>query len=588
MMNLIQYIKLWQKKRGELQIDADVNADWMEMSALLDQHMPGNAGDSGGSKQKLKPGSGPGGMSFLSTVLIVVSAAVLIYFAAKVVQTKEKPDYTKNEKPNKNRDFNSGKDSSAQSEDQKPGTDSIGKVDQALDVENKTGRDGSSVKSGDVSSEQGSAGNIKQPSDAESETARNGLSAKSSALASGQASAGNVKQPSNAEAKTEKNLSSTRSGKLKTGSDSAGNTKEYSDAESKTGSKLSAANKRTSSPINSDAGKTSSSEASAIKKASSIKKHNTADKDLNLTGNGSSTANKMARYGRRNSKKGNTGTNRPGSSHDIANENALSEPESNGLSMTNDQYYTQSNKLALLPQPVQSPVVNSNEIENYPVETYRISALPRSSTSVKTQKDKVKLSNKSFEWGVLLGANSNRSFTAKSQNHNFYGSFPVDFFTGAYVTYYLNQKWGIGTQANILSPMLVKGITYTAPLAPSKSISDSKKIYSAQFPIYATYQLTKTIGFKAGPTISFPVKEFSTYAATDSLSGSILTHSRYDQKTDYSFMGGINLRYKWITFETTYLKGLTSHSMMSDSLIHKSTNNTFQFTIKLRLGTIKQ
>lgn len=549
MMNLIQYLKLWQEKRGELQIDADVNADWMEMSALLDQHMPRNAGGKGGSK--------PGGMSLLSTILLIVSVAILIYFAAKVVQTKEKPDYTKNEKPDKNRGFNSGKDSSTQFENQKPATDSAGGVNQDSKAETKTGRNDASAKSSDASS--------------------------------GQDSAGNVKQPSDAQAKTDKNLSSTKYDKPKTGSDSAGNIKEYSDAENKTGSKLSAANKKRSGTLNSNAGRTSSVEALAENKAADIKKHNNAaDKDLTV--NGSSATNKMARSGfvSRDSKKGNTTAGTPGSSQNSANNDNLSEPGSNGANLTNGQYYSQSNKLVLLPQPLQSPVISSNQIENYPVETYRIAAQPRASTSAKTQKDKAKSLNRSFEWGVLLGTNSNRSFTAKNQNHNFYGSFPVDFFTGAYGTYYLNQKWGIGTQANILSPMVVKGSTYTDPLAPNNSISDSKKIYSVQFPIYTTYQLTKTIGLKAGPVISFPVKEFSAYAATDSLSGSIITHSRYDQKTDYSFMGGINLRYKWITFETTYLKGLTSHSIMSDSMIHRATNNTFQFTIKLRLGTIKQ
>jgi len=553
MMNLIQYLKFWQQKRGELQIDADVNADWMEMSALLDQHMPGNAGGKGGSKPKLKPGSGPGGMSFLSTVLIIASITAVIYFATKVVHTKEKPDYAKNEKPNKNRGFNSEKDSSAQFENQKQGTDSAGNVNQNSEAENKTGRGGLSVKSGDVSS--------------------------------AQVSAGKVKQPSNTEAKTGENLSSIKPGKPQSGSDSAGNIKEYSDAENKTGSKLSAANKTRSGTLNSNAGKVSSVEASAENKAADIKKHNNAA-NIDLTANGSSVANKMARsrFGHRDSKKGNTAAGIVGSSQGVANENDLSEPVSDDLNTTN----ARSNKLVLLPQPLQSPVVSSNQIKNYPVETYRIAAQPRASTSAKTQKDKAKSSNRSFEWGVLLGTNSNRSFTAKNQNHNFYGSFPVDFFTGAYGTYYLDQKWGIGTQANILSPMVVKGITYTDPLAPGGSISDSKKIYSAQFPIYATYQLTKVISLKAGPVISFPVKEFSAYTATDSLSGSIITRSRYDQKTDYSFMGGINLRYKWITFETTYLKGLTNHSVMSDSLIHRSTNNTFQFTIKLRLGTIKQ
>jgi hypothetical protein len=171
-----------------------------------------------------------------------------------------------------------------------------------------------------------------------------------------------------------------------------------------------------------------------------------------------------------------------------------------------------------------------------------------------------------------------------------YGRLPVDIFTGAYGTYHLSPKWGIGTQVMILSPIVVKGGTYTDSLATlrNRNISDSKKVYSVQFPLYTTYQYTKSIGFKAGPVISFPVKQYNTYTQIDSVSSSIITHSRYDEKPDYGFTGGINFRYKRIIFETTYLKGLTRHSITSDSLIHKSTNNTFQFTIRLQLGNIKE
>ena len=205
-----------------------------------------------------------------------------------------------------------------------------------------------------------------------------------------------------------------------------------------------------------------------------------------------------------------------------------------------------------------------------------------------TQKNKANRPNGAFEWGVLIGTNSNGSFTAKNLNHNYYGSLPVDIFTGAYGTYHLNPKWGIGTQVMILSPMVVKGGTYADPLAAHGNNSDSKKVYSVEFPLYAAYQLTKSIGFKAGPVISFPVKQYNTNTRIDSVSSSIINHSRYDQKTDFGFTEGINFRYKRMIFETSYLKGFTTHSITSDSLIHKSTNNTFQFTLKLQLGNIKE
>ncbi len=81
MKNLIQYLKLWQKKRGELQIDEDADKDWLEMHALLDKHMPRNNDDTDGS-------SGKRGINLLTMMLITLSAAATIYVTARVVRTQ--------------------------------------------------------------------------------------------------------------------------------------------------------------------------------------------------------------------------------------------------------------------------------------------------------------------------------------------------------------------------------------------------------------------------------------------------------------------------------------------------------------------
>jgi len=606
MKNLIQYLKLWQKKRGELQIDTDAGADWMEMRALLDKHMPGNDDNGGGSRT--------GGIRLLPTILIALSAAAMTYFTAKVVQTKPKAGHTKNETYNKKHGSNTpGNDSLAKSDNLQPGSDSASNTEQYSDAENKTGRNASSAKPGnlqpgsesasnkeqpsDAENKTGrsaplakpsnlqpgpeSASNIKQPSDAENKTGRNASSAKPGNLPSGSESASNIKQPSDAGNKTGGNAPSAKPGNLPSGSASAGNIKQLSDAENKAGLKLLAAGNRPSRTINSGAAKVSSSDAAGIKK-----NNVTTTKDFVQAASGTSTANKITRYGRHNSREGNTGAGRPNSSQGAANRDEFTEGNNTSLSRTNDQYHAPSNELMMMPQPGQSLFGSSGAIANYPIDKIVVQKGPV--TPAKTQKNKANRSNGTFEWGVLIGTNSNGSFTAKNQNHNFYGSLPVDFFTGAYGTYHLNPKWGIGTQVMILSPMVVKGGTYTDSLATHRNVSDSKKVYSVQFPLYTTYQYTKSIGFKAGPVISFPVKQYNTNTQIDSVSSSIITHSRYDEKPDYGFTGGVNFRYKRIIFETTYLKGLTRHSITSDSLIHKSTNNTFQFTIRLQLGNIKE
>jgi len=577
MKNLIQYLKLWQKKRGELQIDTNADADWMDMHALLDKHMPGNDDDRGGSKT--------GGIGLLSIILLIFSVAAVVYFAAKMIQTKQKADYTKNKIHSGTRGFNAGKDPSVKSGKLQPGSDSVTNANQYSDAGDKTGRGNPSVKSGKLQPGSDSVTNTNQYSDAGDKTGRNKFSAKSGNLKSRLNSVGNIKQYKDAGNKPGRDIPSAKSGKLQSGLDSVGDIKQYSDAENKIGSNLAALGKMPSGVLNSGGAKISPSKTAGIKKAANIKK-NIAAANLGFVQivNGTSAPDKVTAHGRHSIRKINTGLNRPGSSQDTTDKDNFTGGNNTSLGMINDPYHSQSKELALLPEPRQSPFTSSTELTNFPVANYKIVR------PAKPKKDKAKQSNGTFEWGVLMGANSNNSFTAKNLNHNYYGSLPVDLFTGAYGVYHLNPKWGIGTQVTILSPMVVKGSTYTDSPATlnNRNVSDSKKVYSVQFPFYTTYQFTKFIGFKAGPVISFPVKQFNTYTQTDSLSSSFITHSRYDQKPDYSFMGGINFKYNWIIFETSYLKGLTSHSITSDSFIHKSTNNTFQFTIRLRFGVIKE
>jgi hypothetical protein len=88
--------------------------------------------------------------------------------------------------------------------------------------------------------------------------------------------------------------------------------------------------------------------------------------------------------------------------------------------------------------------------------------------------------------------------------------------------------------------------------------------------------------------MSFPTKQNNIATPVDSVSKHVLSHSQYDQKNDLSFAGGVNYQYKQLIFELGYLKGLTQHSIVTDSLVHKATNNTFQFSIKLQLGGKKK
>ena len=52
MENVIQYLKIWQKKRDELQLDTDAANDWPDMNTLLDKHIPTNNDSRGTSLKK--------------------------------------------------------------------------------------------------------------------------------------------------------------------------------------------------------------------------------------------------------------------------------------------------------------------------------------------------------------------------------------------------------------------------------------------------------------------------------------------------------------------------------------------------------
>jgi len=52
MENVIQYLKIWQKKRDELRLDTDADSDWPEMNTLLDKHMPISNGSNGATLSK--------------------------------------------------------------------------------------------------------------------------------------------------------------------------------------------------------------------------------------------------------------------------------------------------------------------------------------------------------------------------------------------------------------------------------------------------------------------------------------------------------------------------------------------------------
>lgn len=516
MKDLIQYLKLWQKKRNELPVDRDADSDWLDMSALLDEHMPVNNDSDGSSPKK--------GISLFSIMLIALSAAAMFYVAHTVIETKKQTAQQKHKLHHKKRGSSSGTDSSATSDSLDQGKDQI-------------------VKSDSIS------------------TSRNVVTSSTTSA--------NVPNKDNGSASVNTGTINSKAQSMQANGD-----------------------KRTGAAVN-----TQNATLSATLS------HSSDNNRLNLPGaaikeKGSPQASLQNQRLLLNSA---LLTNKLNDDRNPISLNPRGDARNNTATKARDNKADNADDLILLPWPVSQGIVASQGLINsYPTlndkTLFQTSNADASKNGKTRNKPALHINLSVLDWGILVGANSNGSFTSGNLNRNFYGSLPVDIFTGIYGTYNLNTQWGIGTQVALLSPQIAKGGTYSRPYlfytdsnvtTKHKLVSNPKKIYSIQLPVYATYKVAQNINLKAGPVVSFPIKQSNAIQA-DSISRDLINHSHYDQKIDFSFAGGINYQYKQLIFEANYLKGLKQHSIISDSLIHRSTNNTFQFSIKLQLGGKKK
>jgi len=96
MKNTLKYLKLWQKKRSEMHVDADPQADWQHMASLLDEKMPVAKTSSGFKRLKLLP-----------SIFIAFSAAAMVYVAGNIISL-EKHKHRSEHKVNHHGSFKNG------------------------------------------------------------------------------------------------------------------------------------------------------------------------------------------------------------------------------------------------------------------------------------------------------------------------------------------------------------------------------------------------------------------------------------------------------------------------------------------------
>jgi hypothetical protein len=211
-----------------------------------------------------------------------------------------------------------------------------------------------------------------------------------------------------------------------------------------------------------------------------------------------------------------------------------------------------------------------------------------------------------LDWGILTGINSSGGFTSKAQNHNIYGSLSPDIYLGLFGTYNINDRWAVGLQGRFFTPHSISGsYNYTHKLTADTShvtqdlgISDSRKIYTVDVPIYAIYKATPNISLKAGAILSMPVKQIN---GTNSftISGPLrdsgvyynsvtndINASRFDKKIRVGASVGIGFAYKFLLLDATYnFQGQKVNSALGS---YNANANSLQLTIGIKFNKSKK
>jgi hypothetical protein len=236
----------------------------------------------------------------------------------------------------------------------------------------------------------------------------------------------------------------------------------------------------------------------------------------------------------------------------------------------------------------------------------------KNSTSNKNSKDSKRPKGGSnatpidLDWGILAGVNSDGGFTSKAQNHNFYGSLSPDIYLGLFSTYNLNDRWAVGLQTKFFTPHTISG-TYnythklkadTVQTSQNLTISDSRKVYTIDVPIYAIYKASPNVSFKAGAILSMPVKQVNgtnSFTISGLLRDSAVYYnsvtndinaSTFDKKIRVGASAGISFTYRAVWLDATYnLQGIKVNSALGG---YNANANSLQLTVGFKFNKSKK
>ncbi len=205
-----------------------------------------------------------------------------------------------------------------------------------------------------------------------------------------------------------------------------------------------------------------------------------------------------------------------------------------------------------------------------------------------------------FDYGILMGVNTSGSFTAKDQNKNFYGSFPVDVFFGAFTTYNFNDKWGMNLQLRGLNPQTISG-AYTHKNDSKKdtnqvlTITDSRKVYTADAALSLVFKPVTGLSLKAGPVFSYGLKEANgnTTFQTGPLKKDSLYYvsvtkfinaTTFTKSLNIGLSAGVGYQWGRFVFDVAYIKKFNGITVGSTLGSYTAVNDQVLFSVGFKLN----
>jgi len=172
-----------------------------------------------------------------------------------------------------------------------------------------------------------------------------------------------------------------------------------------------------------------------------------------------------------------------------------------------------------------------------------------------------------------------------------------------FASFKLNDSWALNAQARLFSPQTVS-TTYTHANQSNVdsnqvlSITATRKIYSVNIPLSVVYKPGSNIFLKAGPVISFPVKQIGTNSLlqpaaikTDSAYyakvTSILNTTNYERGVNFGISVGIGTKFKRWIFDATWLNSISGYRVSSGLGSSKTNSGTLQIGIGFQLDKVK-